>query len=157
MEEHCLRIAVPVETSVIIEVIVGKVGKDSYIKGDPFNPVLVKRMGRNLHDRVIRSSGNHVIEEGLQFNRPGGRILRFERPPSVPVGDGADDTGVLSSGIENRFDEVGHRCFSVCPCNTGNVELFRRIVVKPGGDLAHGEGHVRNHYNSRKGLGDVSI
>ena len=89
------------------DVIIGNVGENAVVKGDPVHPVHLKPLGRHLHDHILTALLHHPGKILLQFIglRRGvqGRIGRL--PDDSPRR--ADKPYLLPRGLQNGLYHVG--------------------------------------------------
>ena len=80
----------------IIEVIAGEVGENSSSKPQCLNSVLNASMGADLHERIFTSCLNHLVEESVEGEVVGGRLLGRFHPLVDDVANGGKQSCLMS-------------------------------------------------------------
>ena len=104
----------------VVEVILSEVGKDTCRKTAGARALLVKSVGRNLHNRICAACLLHLVEQRKEQKRIGGSVFCRAGLTVNIGGDGAYHTDLFTQLPQGVTEYMSNCSFSVCTCH-GNI------------------------------------
>ena len=117
---------------VIVEVILCQIGKDPRREVQAVDPLLVQRMGRNLHHHKIASRLFHQRKQGMNLVSVGGGVVGGKGLLSHHILNGSDQSHLVSLRLEHRFEQQTGRGFSIGAGDADDLDFFSGIAKKSG-------------------------
>ena len=117
---------------VVVEMILGQVGKNRRVEGTALHPILIQRVGGYLHDAVGAALRRHEREHALQVIRIRGGVSRRQHPGADHILDGTDKPDLVAAGLQHRLEHAGGGGFPVGAGDPHHMQLFRRPAEPVG-------------------------
>ncbi len=133
---------VAVHVSVVIQVVLGKVGKNSRIVSTPVHPGKIQGMGRDFHDPMGDARVGHLPQDRLQIEglRRGYRIV--ECLVGIAIVDGSNHAGPVPGFFQDLFQQVGNGGFSIGTRDSHQDHFSGRMAEKTAGQGGQGRSRV---------------
>ena len=153
---HQLQLALEVILKAFVlqraDVVLRKIEEQPNGEGNTVDPLLLVRLGGDLHRQVADAVGQGIGEALLQlqaFRR--GKVGFGAFAAGVHFHGGKDGGAVAEGGIQNILDEVGGGGFALGAGEPDEGELFGRVAVVFGGQDGKGPADIADE-ESRGGI-----
>ena len=150
-EELGLGLIIGVHCLMIIEVILGEIGKDGGVKLHPSDSGLIEGVGGDFHGDGLATGGVHLPEKILDITGFGGRSGGGKEAVADFVADSADETAASEFRFTDMLEEKGGGGFSVGTGDARDLERMRGIFIKSGGEISKSEAGIGNDNMGRFG------
>ena len=97
----------------VVQMILGEVGKDTNVEVASCAAFLVERVGGDLHGDAAAAVAQHVRKGSLEFRAAWGRVVRRATLLAVIVTDGADEASALPCLFHDVVAEVADGSLAV--------------------------------------------
>ncbi len=113
VEKDFFGLPVCFDRAVIVEVVVGQIGKDGDLIGYASNAILVEGMRGHLHYARGASGLDHFFQGSVELEGVGGRQGGVDRFVARQDGDGAHESRLYAENREQVVYEIGGGRFTV--------------------------------------------
>ena len=132
-EQNAFGLAVGLHASMVVQVVLGQVGKHSRGKFQPLHPVLDQGVGGHLHHHMGAAPIRHTAQQALKLIAFRGGTSRWEDLIPHHVLDGADQPHPgPQHGLQHILDEKGGGGLAVGPGHPHQGQSLRRAAEPVG-------------------------
>ncbi len=124
----------------IIEVIMGDVGKHAAGKMEAGNPFLHYCVRADFHKYKIATGIYHFVQHPVNFHGIGRCMAGRQLLLADFVNNSRKQAGPVTQSVKQLVQQSGNRSFTVGTGNPHQFQLFRWLVVKIGGHLTQRQG-----------------
>ncbi len=142
VEEPGLGVEIGVHVHVVVQVVLGHVGKHGAVEAQAGGAALVQGVGGDLHDHHVHVAALHVGQQFVELPAVRGGELCVQGEAGPAVVDRAQDADLEAARREQMLDHVGHGGFAV---GAGDAHQLERVRVGPEmdpGQLSQGHAGV---------------
>ena len=136
--------------------VMGDIGDNPGVEGAALHPVLVDRVGGDLHHRVAAALRHHQGQHALQVVGIGGGVPGGQHPLPNHILDGADQPHFLAVRLEDAFEQIGGSRLAVCPRHADHPQALRGIPEPVGAHPGPGPAS-RRHQHLRDAVRDPQL
>ena len=128
MKPTRFRLKIGVKRAVIIEVVLGQIGKDTGVETDRRDPLLINAMRRNFHRHSAATVVPYPGKQCPKFDRTGCRVTRRLNRFAVIHLYRADHTSAMPCGLHHAMKQKRGGCLTVRTGDSCNGEIFPGIT-----------------------------
>jgi hypothetical protein len=142
LEQPPLGAEVVLHVAVEVEVVLREVRERRDVPGDGVGAVQLQGVGADLHDARDVATVAHRAERPLQVDRLGRRAHDGLLDAADPRGDGAQQAGPATGGLQQRPGQERGGRLAVGAGDPDHRQRGRRIAGQPGRGRGHRGAHV---------------
>ena len=130
VEEALFGAYVLVESLVVVQVVVGDIGKNTSREGQSGDPLLVYGMGAHFHECEAATGGHHLGQQAVELHRVRRGIGGGHDQLPDPVFDGREQSAFIPHGTKEPEEERSRRRLAVGARDADQAEGRRRVAVE---------------------------
>lgn len=132
LEQNLLGAEVVIHGAVVVEMIASEIRKHGDVKWNSEDALLFEGVRRDFHHCFGYTVGEPFGKQLIEFERLGRGVRSGEDFSGYVVFNRANERGLASRSVQDRFDDERGRAFSVCAGDTGIGDVLGGTIVEAG-------------------------